>query len=62
MTIYGRNRDFDIECDFCGMSTESDADSWQGMIEDIKAQGWRTFKKDGEWVQKCASCIERSRG
>lgn len=43
-----------ITCDNCGDGFE--ADSWDEGQETMKQEGWKTKRKDGEWVHYCKEC------
>lgn len=53
-----------IHCDQCADVEEietAEVDGWRGMIEEIKALGWRIFKEGADWHHDCPSCAEERR-
>lgn len=45
-----------VVCDNCGEGFE--CDSWEEAQEEMKSQGWKTKKLNGEWVNYCKECVE----
>lgn len=44
-------------CDSCGEDREV-AGRWRDVWQDLKEDGWRSFKDDdGEWRHKCPDCV-----
>lgn len=43
----------DVECDECGTYVTDIEGEWGECIAQLKEQGWRFFKRDGEWVASC---------
>ena len=58
MTIQPRRNSFDVNCDFCSNYLEVDSDDFKDVLKEMKFYGWKTFKKDNEWVNKCPACGE----
>lgn len=48
---------FTIMCDNCSNEIEVEANAWCDMIDEIKAEGWRTYKNGDHWLQKCPVCV-----
>lgn len=49
---------FGVSCDYCPDAVDTRESDFQDAVEDVKARGWRVFKKDGEWHHKCKGCID----
>lgn len=49
---------FEVTCDFCPNDLDTGEDDFHMAVTELKLKGWRVFKKDGEWVHKCAACLE----
>lgn len=43
-------------CDACGTALEAEYDEFQDAVDGMKANGWRTSKIGGEWVNYCPEC------
>ena len=66
MTISTNPDNFEVECDFCGITEEFEKDlsarfdednGFFSMIEQLKADGWKIYKSDtGEWSHLCPGC------
>lgn len=49
------------DCDFCSETFDTDVDRDDGFmaaVEAVKSEGWKVFKKDGDWVHQCMCCQE----
>ena len=47
----------DINCD-CGESFGvHDSNAFGEMMNDAKASGWRTFKRESRWHNACPACM-----
>ena len=47
---------FIAQCDFCPDTVETEEHDFQSAIDEIKRQGWKVFKRGGEWFHKCVDC------
>lgn len=57
MTIERSASRIQISCDSCPASTDTyDADDFQIMMTDARAQGWTAAKISGEWQNECPDC------
>lgn len=60
MSTNNDGTDLDYECDYCGeLETFPSGDSFSDCWEQLKNDGWRCFKEDGDWKQKCPGCMEK---
>ena len=53
-----------VHCDSCPEVEEFEKaylDGWRGLIEEIKAGGWRLTKLGDEWLHACPSCKDDRR-
>ena len=51
--------DFDVFCDEkgCDVSENYDVDgNWEELISQMKSDGWRISKQNGEWFHTCPDC------
>lgn len=46
------------ECDGCGTEKYGGTLNFQMFVEDIKDEGWKIRKDNGEWCHYCESCVE----
>lgn len=61
MTIEIWGLTYTVDCDFCSYSEDTHfdlADGFMAVVDYIKEEGWRIFKKHGDWYHKCPCCIE----
>ena len=54
--IYGKYGAKMVTCDNCGTGFE--ADNWDVARAQMKDEGWRTRRVDGEWAHFCDECQE----
>jgi len=47
-----------ITCDTCADSEDADTNEWNEAWEEWKELGWRSYKKDGEWMHSCPDCVD----
>ena len=45
-----------VTCDSCGETVV--ADSFEGLLEEIKERGWTNTREHDDWVNYCIDCIE----
>lgn len=51
---------FNASCDHCSHDEDFyDADSFQCVVDEMKAQGWRIKKEPGGWDHTCPDCLEK---
>ena len=62
--IERQGSDFVVSCDQCSWEEFFDAEDWdwQDMIDEIKGDGWRVYKRSGEWRHDCPDCVGGGRG
>lgn len=46
----------EVTCDDCGDKLEIIGEEFRACVEDVKTNGWRIFKEEGEWVHLCPDC------
>jgi hypothetical protein len=44
------------ECTECGATSYGGTLEWTDFIEELKEDGWRIRKIDGEWFHYCEDC------
>ncbi|RID91875.1 hypothetical protein D2N39_11600 [Gemmobacter lutimaris] len=50
-----------LVCDACGVTTpRRDADEFQDLVDEAKADGWRVTRRDGVWQHHCDACDEET--
>ena len=53
-------------CDEPGCTYEAEFDravyDWDAMVEDMKANGWKTWREQGEWRHICPAQHGKRRG
>jgi hypothetical protein len=61
MTIVRHEGKQQITCDSCPSSHRKvyDAEDFDIMLDDIKADGWRIVLRAGAWTHICSSCVHR---
>lgn len=49
----------ELACDDCSTETFGPypADDFAAMMEAAYAEGWRNFKRNGEWHNACPDCV-----
>lgn len=47
-----------VSCDYCGHDEIVEAESVMAVVKEIRREGWRPYKKEGEdtWCHRCPSC------
>ena len=46
-----------VVCDGCGTEgSVFDADDFQAMIDEVKADGWSVTRPSGNWEHRCKDC------
>ena len=58
--MISKNEGFDnftVFCDHCSYDELMDEESFYSVIDQMKEDGWRISKVDGEWDHKCPSCV-----
>ena len=58
MTIESKQDSFIVHCDFCSNYLEVDSGDFKDVLKEMRFHGWKTFKEDDEWVNKCPVCEE----
>lgn len=50
-------------CSFSeSFESNSDECDLYKAVKEAKENGWKIYKKDGDWVHVCPMCVERHRG
>lgn len=53
--------EYEISCDGCSTETlEIEADDWNDMLRELKAEGWTNRPKDNGWEQLCPDCQSKA--
>ena len=47
---------YEVICDNCGEGFE--CDTWEGVLESMRLEGWRKKLIDSTWVHFCSECAE----
>lgn len=47
-------------CDLCCIQEEYDGDFYE-IVEQMKDDGWKIRKVDGDWQHVCPACIEEGK-
>lgn len=50
-----------VHCDGCPDAQEFYGVSFKGMVNRIKAKGWRMIKRYQTWCHYCPACVENKR-
>jgi len=58
MTIQPKRNSFIVNCDSCPEYLEVDSTDFKDALKEMKFYGWKTFKKNDEWVNQCPVCGE----
>ena len=58
MTIKPKHDSFIVHCDACPDYLEVYSTDFKDVLKEMKFYGWKTSKKDDEWVNKCPVCGE----
>lgn len=57
--IQFRHGDYEASCDFCAHGHESGvADDFSGVVQQIKAFGWKVSRDGNDWSHKCPDCAK----
>lgn len=58
MSVERQHGELHLVCDDCGEPYDMTygADDFAKMTADAKADGWKTFKRDGDWCNACPEC------
>jgi Fe2+ or Zn2+ uptake regulation protein len=52
--------DYEVICDECEDSLEFTDTTWNNMLADVKAAGWKIKKVGEEWKHWCGDCKTKS--
>jgi hypothetical protein len=58
MTIRNHNGEHIAECDECGSEVYGGTTEFLDFIQELKNDGWRIRKVEGEWEHYCEACSE----
>ena len=59
MTIESKQNSFIVNCDFYSNYLEVDSTDFNELLKEMKFYGWKTLRKDGDWVNQCPACQEK---
>jgi len=48
-------------CDRCSFDKFFDFSTWNEVIQEMKNDGWRIRKVDGDWEHLCPTCANKER-
>jgi Fe2+ or Zn2+ uptake regulation protein len=58
MTIERYGPTFEVSCDSCPHTFDTDECEFAAAVRAVKEEGWRISKVGGEWIHTCPSCQE----
>lgn len=47
---------YEVHCDDCSETLDTEEDDFQDAIRELKRAGWKITKKRNEWHHQCPSC------
>lgn len=48
--------EFTVNCDKCSNCDTYEAEIWVDLLQQMKEDGWKTVRVDGEWEHYCEDC------
>lgn len=58
MTLARKSCGFTVHCDDCPDAIEPSETEFKPMLEEIRAEGWRTVKVGDGWQHFCPDCVD----
>lgn len=63
MTLLREDGQVELVCDVCDEAWPEthDAEDFEILLADAKADGWRASRIEGEWRHRCPACVKANR-